>query len=391
MPRPPRCCGWGGLGNLGCARPFAGSNGFCRTWIKDLGAFVRLHEFGHNFGLSHAGSDSSQYGDRTAIMGNSYSLKGFNAPSRIQLGWLGPSDVVRYDPPPSPPPPPHPLTACLYAGACPNYNGCLGDGTYCSCLEFCFFDTRCCPLVAPPPPPPAPPLSAPALHVELRSLPLDPSGTAFGEASAIVLACPSCASSTPGYTAPGGQLVISYRTPHGYDAGIDSSQHNTISVHLQRAFEAGSEVYAILSAGQAYEELTGRFIAVCTTQESTASVIIATSLAEAACPSPSPPPGPPASPPLPTPPASPPLLPPPPPPGRRLHGGAATGAGGAYSRRGERLSARVAAGKVAVAAKPWRRDGGSRAKPTFPCTISPIYPPRAHFHNSNRAPGERAT
>jgi hypothetical protein len=48
------------------------------------------HELGHNLGLEHAGTPTSEYDDGTDPMGlSSGALRGLNAPHRHQLGWAG--------------------------------------------------------------------------------------------------------------------------------------------------------------------------------------------------------------------------------------------------------------------------------------------------------------
>mmetsp|Transcript_25233 Transcript_25233/g.69438 ORF Transcript_25233/g.69438 Transcript_25233/m.69438 type:complete len:416 (+) Transcript_25233:729-1976(+) len=298
------------LGNIGCAPPFAHGN--CRTWIKATHTSVRTHEFGHNYGLSHAGTATLEYGDSSSVMGAPYKLMDYNAPSRIQLGWLADTYIHQYESPISPPPPPPSPPTCPYVGACPNYYGCH-SGAQCQCTSYCWYDSSCC--LAMPPPPPAPPLAFPANRVELRSLYLNPKVSMVGDASAIRAKCPGCISHTPGYD-DGGNFIVSYRTPHGYDAQMASKFHNTVSVHLQRNWNAGTELYAYLAEGEQYEDPTGFVVHVCRTFEFYALVAIATSVSDVDCsqsPPPSSPSPPPSTPPL-RPPTSPPFPKPPPPP-----------------------------------------------------------------------------
>ena len=94
-------CGWNGLAHVGCGY-------LCRSWISscaDLGVFA--HEFGHNAGFGHSGSNwdfrssDIEYGDPTGIMGNlwgspkyrNYSFT-FNAVHRIQNGWMPTSNIM---------------------------------------------------------------------------------------------------------------------------------------------------------------------------------------------------------------------------------------------------------------------------------------------------------
>ena len=308
---PPFCSLFRSLGNVGCAPPFA--HGDCRTWIKRTHTSVRTHEFGHNYGLAHAGAAAVEYGDISSVMGAPYKLMGYNAPSRIQLGWLADMYIHQYESPISPPfPPPSPPT-CTYVGNCPNYTACH-TGTYCQCTTYCWLDPNCC--LGGPSPSPAPPLALPASRVELRSLHLNPRVSQVGDASAIRAKCPGCKSHTPRYD-DGGNFMVSYRTPHGYDAQMDSKFHNTVSVHLQRNSHAGTELYAYLAEGEQYEDPTGFVVHVCQTFEFYAVVVIATSVGDVDC-TPSPPPSSPSpSPPPPNPSLPSPLLPPspfPPPP-----------------------------------------------------------------------------
>lgn len=91
-------CGWAGLGYIGWARAY--TNG-------SVSLLVVGHEFGHNFGLYHAGSvrcasgvtlapsgcSVSEYGDPFVIMGNQ-SAGHFNAYQKDVLSYIAPSTVV---------------------------------------------------------------------------------------------------------------------------------------------------------------------------------------------------------------------------------------------------------------------------------------------------------
>jgi hypothetical protein len=81
-------CGWGGLGTVG-GNP-------SRAWILSCGMKdIYGHELGHNLTAHHAATPSSEYGDRSDIMGISgVGLRHFNAPHKEQLGWLPPSQVL---------------------------------------------------------------------------------------------------------------------------------------------------------------------------------------------------------------------------------------------------------------------------------------------------------
>jgi hypothetical protein len=92
---PATACGWAGLGNVGCFST-------CRSWSNDYGtpnvstADVMAHEAGHNLGLNHARTDSTnagttqcEYCDEGSTMGyGGVGFRGFNAHSLRQLGWM---------------------------------------------------------------------------------------------------------------------------------------------------------------------------------------------------------------------------------------------------------------------------------------------------------------
>jgi hypothetical protein len=85
---PPSSCTAGGYGMIG-GNPTG-------AWIfqADLvGVFA--HELGHNLGMNHASTPTSEYDDSTDPMAiSSNRLRGVNAPHRQQLGWLGPASVA---------------------------------------------------------------------------------------------------------------------------------------------------------------------------------------------------------------------------------------------------------------------------------------------------------
>lgn len=294
-------CGFGGLGYVGCAPPY-NHLVTCYTWVKATHTSVRTHEFGHNYGLSHAAMAALEYGDASSVMGAPYRLMGYNAPNRIQLGWLPDAYVRKYESSISPPASPPSPSLCPYLGICVNYDDCYSLG-YCDCAKYCWYDANCCLNV--PPPPPAPPLVLTTSRIELRSLYLDPKETAIGEASAVIAACAGCVSGTAGY-GDGGSLIVSYRTPHGYDAQMNSAFHYTVSVHLQRNFDRGTEVYAHLSANETYYDPTGYVVHVCETHAYYAVVAMSTSNAAVDCGAPLPKPLPPPAPPIGPPPSGPP-------------------------------------------------------------------------------------
>ena len=52
---------------------------------------VYAHELGHNLGMHHAATETSEYGDDSDIMGMLGGLLPVNAPHKTQMGWLGAS------------------------------------------------------------------------------------------------------------------------------------------------------------------------------------------------------------------------------------------------------------------------------------------------------------
>jgi hypothetical protein len=80
---PVNACPGAGFATIGGAPSFA--------WVFtcDL-AGVYAHELGHNLGMDHAGTPTSEYGDSTDPMGfGSPQLRPLNAAHRHQMGWLG--------------------------------------------------------------------------------------------------------------------------------------------------------------------------------------------------------------------------------------------------------------------------------------------------------------
>jgi len=141
-------CAWRGLGDYGCSH-------VCRIWTlscEEMQTFV--HEAGHNFLFAHAASylrergEVIEYGDPTAVMGNSWFdaswVSNFNAPHKAQAGWITPTQITvsgtytlsPLDRPQHAPTSPalqhpqsltivHPLTAQTYSLS---YNSRVGDG-----------------------------------------------------------------------------------------------------------------------------------------------------------------------------------------------------------------------------------------------------------------------
>lgn len=85
---PRNSCGYAGMGTVG------GSPS--RSWIMRCDVpSVYAHEFGHNLGMHHAATPTSEYGDTSDIMGISTSVMyETNAPHQEQLGWV-PSYLIK--------------------------------------------------------------------------------------------------------------------------------------------------------------------------------------------------------------------------------------------------------------------------------------------------------
>jgi hypothetical protein len=102
---PDYPCAWQGLATVGCAMPCRAphNNGACWSIIRDptnLPLVVnRVHAFGHNLGLQHAGNLSWAYGDETAVMEASMQRKSLSAPSRLYLGWMTEAAVQTFEGP----------------------------------------------------------------------------------------------------------------------------------------------------------------------------------------------------------------------------------------------------------------------------------------------------
>lgn len=100
---PSGGCKWDGLANVDCGQPrHLPKPGGCLAWYRLNHRFTRIHELGHNLGLSHAGGRSgsvwTEYGDTWASMGNSYGHAMFTASDRHHLGWLadGQGEVLEW-------------------------------------------------------------------------------------------------------------------------------------------------------------------------------------------------------------------------------------------------------------------------------------------------------
>jgi hypothetical protein len=80
---PLNTCPGAGFGTVG------GSPSAAWVFTCDLKG-VYAHEIGHNLGMDHAATPTSEYGDTTDPMSfGSDPLRGVNAPHRQELGWLG--------------------------------------------------------------------------------------------------------------------------------------------------------------------------------------------------------------------------------------------------------------------------------------------------------------
>lgn len=81
-------CGHTGIANVG------GSSS--RAWIFRCDMpDVFAHELGHNLGMRHAGSASSEYGDFSDVMGYSnVGLRQINGPHQEQMGWRSPEAII---------------------------------------------------------------------------------------------------------------------------------------------------------------------------------------------------------------------------------------------------------------------------------------------------------
>jgi hypothetical protein len=76
-------CGWTGYANVGCG----GSCSAFNKWSQDIN--TTAHEFGHNLGMAHAGTEAGQYSDLSSFMGYSLSngVRALDAAHHWQMGW----------------------------------------------------------------------------------------------------------------------------------------------------------------------------------------------------------------------------------------------------------------------------------------------------------------
>jgi uncharacterized membrane protein len=84
---PPNMCPGAGFGTVGGAPSAA--------WVFTCHLNgVYAHEVGHNLGMDHAATPTTEYGDTTDPMSfGSDALPGVNAPHRQELNWLGANDI----------------------------------------------------------------------------------------------------------------------------------------------------------------------------------------------------------------------------------------------------------------------------------------------------------
>jgi len=106
LPMTTSGCWWAGLAYVGCGES-------CQAWVRSYTdnqhstgpcglRDAMAHELGHNLGTWHARTDSNndgisdcEYCDTTDIMGYALdALRGFNAPRRDRMGWLGADQIV---------------------------------------------------------------------------------------------------------------------------------------------------------------------------------------------------------------------------------------------------------------------------------------------------------
>ncbi len=86
---PSNSCGYAGLGTIGGGPSRAWIMGYCGT------PDVFGHELGHNLGMHHAATPTSEYADYSDIMGISgIGLRQINSAHKAEMGWVPSSRVV---------------------------------------------------------------------------------------------------------------------------------------------------------------------------------------------------------------------------------------------------------------------------------------------------------
>lgn len=81
---PRGSCSFAGVGTIGGNPSRSWVTGYCQ--VPD----VYAHELGHNFTMHHASTPTSEYDDRSCIMGiGGIGLRQPNAPHQLEMGWLG--------------------------------------------------------------------------------------------------------------------------------------------------------------------------------------------------------------------------------------------------------------------------------------------------------------
>ena len=86
-------CGWTGYANVGCGSACSAFN----KWSQDIN--TTAHEFGHNLGMAHAGTEAGQYYDLSSFMGYSLSngVRALDAAHHWQMGWYPNFDSLSID------------------------------------------------------------------------------------------------------------------------------------------------------------------------------------------------------------------------------------------------------------------------------------------------------
>ncbi len=92
-------CSWFGVGTLQCTYPQETSVSItnCRSTIRYLDSDVLAHELGHNLGMNHASTSTSEYGDQSDPMSNIMGLSriGFNGPHTYQMHWANITSISK--------------------------------------------------------------------------------------------------------------------------------------------------------------------------------------------------------------------------------------------------------------------------------------------------------